>query len=175
MKTIKIKVYQFSELSEDAKQKAIENLSDINVDPDWWDCTYEDAETIGLEITEFDLGRNRHCKGEFINDSEDVAKKIIAKHGESCETYKMATKFLAKILRIKKRKNDWPEDQRDDFVDSCDYVDQMEDANAEFLQSILEDYSIMLQKEYEYLTSEEAIIETIEANEYDFIENGERY
>jgi predicted transcriptional regulator len=31
----------------------------------------------------------------------------------------------------------------------------------------------MLQKEYEYLTSEEAIIETIEANEYEFTEKGE--
>ncbi|MFA5935033.1 MAG: hypothetical protein WC827_04060 [Candidatus Paceibacterota bacterium] len=28
---------------------------------------------------------------------------------------------------------------------------------------------------YEYQTSEEAIIETIKANKYDFIENGERY
>jgi len=30
----------------------------------------------------------------------------------------------------------------------------------------------MLQKEYEYQMSDEAIIETIEANEYEFTENG---
>ena len=43
---------------------------------------------------------------------------------------------------------------------------------AEFLKSILEDYSIILQKEYEYLTSREAVEETIEANDYHFTENG---
>jgi hypothetical protein len=48
-----------------------------------------------------------------------------------------------------------------------------EDIDANFLRSLLEDYRIMLQKEYEYLTSEETIIETIEANEYEFTEKGE--
>jgi hypothetical protein len=32
----------------------------------------------------------------------------------------------------------------------------------------LEDYSIILQKECDYLSSEESIIETIEANDYEF-------
>jgi hypothetical protein len=32
-----------------------------------------------------------------------------------------------------------------------------------------------LETEYDYLTSEEAIIETIEANEYEFTEDGELY
>jgi len=48
-----------------------------------------------------------------------------------------------------------------------------EDIDAEFLRSLCEDYRIMLQNEYEYLTSEEAIIETIIANEYEFTEEGE--
>jgi len=33
----------------------------------------------------------------------------------------------------------------------------------------------MLQKEYEYETSEEAIVETIKANEYEFTEDGNLY
>ncbi len=44
-----------------------------------------------------------------------------------------------------------------------------------FLNSLIEDYSIILQKESEYLMSNEAIIETIEANEYEFKANGDRY
>jgi hypothetical protein len=43
---------------------------------------------------------------------------------------------------------------------------------GEFLKSLLEDYRIILSKEYDYLTSRESIIETIEANEYEFDENG---
>jgi hypothetical protein len=44
---------------------------------------------------------------------------------------------------------------------------------SEFEESLIEDYSILLQKEYDYQTSEEAIIETIEANDYEFTEEGE--
>lgn len=57
MKTKSYNVYKFNELSEESQQKAIENLYDINVDYDWWESTHEDAKTIGLEITEFDIDR----------------------------------------------------------------------------------------------------------------------
>jgi hypothetical protein len=40
------------------------------------------------------------------------------------------------------------------------------------LKDILYEYLEMLRQEYEYQTSEEAIIETIEANEYTFLEDG---
>jgi hypothetical protein len=52
---------------------------------------------------------------------------------------------------------------------------QVEDMELEFLRSILEDYRILLQKDYDYQTSDEAIIETIQANEYEFTENGELF
>ena len=54
MKTIEIKLYTFSELSEDAKQKEIGSLYDINLDDDWWDNAYEDAKSIGVDIDSFD-------------------------------------------------------------------------------------------------------------------------
>ena len=66
MKTHTINTYSFNELSEEAQQKAIENLSDINVNFDWWNFTYEDAKNIGLKITSFDLDRRRHAKGQFL-------------------------------------------------------------------------------------------------------------
>ena len=40
MKTIETVVYDFDELSDEAKQKAINNLSDINVDYGWWEFQY---------------------------------------------------------------------------------------------------------------------------------------
>jgi hypothetical protein len=46
MKTRTINVYEFSELSDEAKEKAIEKLYDINVDYDWWDSNYEDFENL---------------------------------------------------------------------------------------------------------------------------------
>jgi len=58
------------------------------------------------------------------------------------------------------------EENEDDFDDDCD------DLDADFLKSLLEDYRIILSKEYDYLTGEEAIKETIQANEYEFTEGG---
>lgn len=149
-------VFSFDELDEDARQNALEKLWDINVDHEWWNFTFEDARNIGLKITEFDLDRNRYAKGEFIDPAPEVAEKILSDHGKDCETYKTAKAFLDTI------KEEYP---NNDY----DYDEIIE---KDFLYSLLEDYSIMLQKEYEYLTSEEAIIETIKANDYQFDKEG---
>src|SRR6188768_1413086 len=94
MRTIRVKLYQFDELSEAAKEKAISNLSDINVDHEWWDSTYMDAENIGLKLTSFDLDRNRHAKGEFLLAVAEVAQNIFNEHGKECTTYLTADKFM---------------------------------------------------------------------------------
>jgi len=168
----KTEVYPFGELTDDAKQTALEQLADINVDHEWWDFTYEDAANVGIKITGFDLGRGSYCHGDFTLDVEEIANKIIAEHGESCETYKTAIEFLAEIYNLR---NDFM--LSDDDLDEEDFElsDTYEDAVDEFKYSILEDYRIMLQHEYEYMTSEEAIIETIEANEYEFTADGKLY
>jgi len=171
MRTIETTVYNFSELSEEAKEKAISYLSDINVDHDWFDYIYDDAKNIGLEITEFDLDRASYAKGNFMYDAKYTADNIIREHGAHCDTAKTAQDYLVtlktetdKVLSEYSNK-ECPEDYLDDFLDT-------EDIDAEFLRSLLEDYRIMLSKEYDYLTSEAAIIETIEANEYEFLDNG---
>ena len=161
MKTKSYNVYKFNELSEPAKQKAIESLYNINTDYDWWSYTFEDAKTVGLKITGFDVDRGAYCKGEFLVSAKETAKLIIKNHGETCETYKDAKKYLADYDTLGPGLKTY-----DDVSDALDEL------NAEFLKIICEDYRIILHKEYEYLISEEAIVETIEANDYDFTENG---
>ncbi|MGD0340536.1 MAG: hypothetical protein ABSA76_02345, partial [Bacteroidales bacterium] len=155
-------LYSYSELSEEAKQKAIENLWDINIDYDWFDFTEEDARQIGLNIKEFDIDRASFVKGEFINSAPEVAEAIMQNHGKDCETYKTAKTFLDDLNALT--------GQYPNIEDAPE--DEMEELEDEFLKSICEDYRIILTKEYEYLTSEEAIIETIKANEYEFTEDG---
>ena len=172
METREYKVYKYDELTEEQQQKVLEIHAYIFVEHDWWDSMYEDAKNVGIKITGFDLVRNRHCTGNFIEYAEDTAKKIIAEHGESCETWGTATNYLAERAELVKKYSDGvfadivSDDNEYDFDKECEEID------AEFLRSILEDYSIMLQKEYEYMTSEEAIIETLRANDYDFTEDG---
>lgn len=171
--TVKTKVYQFSELIDEAKETAFEKLYDINVDYEWWDSIYDDAENIGIKITEFDIDRGSYCRGDFILDAEDVANKIIENHGKSCETWNTANEFIAVFEQGKKdheSANDYDPDY-ELFIESGYY----EEIIVEFRLSILEDYRIILQKQFEYLTSEEAIIDTIEANEYEFTADGKLY
>jgi len=165
MRTIETKVYLFNELNEAGKQNAI-NLNDvINVNFDWWECTYEDASNIGLKITSFDLDRGRHAEGNFIFEAKDVIDAILENHGESCETYKTATEFKKKLFPLIEKESKLE-------YRNYDLEAEIEDLTDEFLQSILEDYSIILQEESEYLQSDEYIIETIIANQYEFTEEG---
>lgn len=180
MKTITINLYEFSELSEDAQQKAIESLYGINVDHEWWDCTYEDAKTIGLKITSFDLDRSRHAEGEFIEYAIYTASLVLENHGETCETYKTSKEFDADYNELKTEHNKLEKILDEEYNDELnDKVIQLEndiyELKNQYLKDIIEDYSIMLQNEYEYLQSEESIKETINGNEFQFTENGNQY
>ena len=54
MKTIQLNLYEFAELEERAKEKAIEADRYINVDYRWWDFIYDDfisiCETLGITV-----------------------------------------------------------------------------------------------------------------------------
>jgi hypothetical protein len=167
VETTSRELYKFEELSEDAQDKAIEKLWDLNVDHDWWQFTYEDAENIGLKITEFDIDRGSYARGNFEDCAGTTAKKIIAEHGPECETVATAKNYLQELQAVIEKNAIENKDEKypEDFLDT-------KDIDREFLRSLLEDYRIMLSKEYDYLTSREAIIESIEANEYEFLDNG---
>ncbi len=174
MRTIETKVYTFSELSEDAKEKAIQNLSDINVNYNWWEFTYSDAEEIGLKITGFNLDRNRHCTGKLIDDAYCVARSIVNLHGKDCGTYKLANELINGTNELVKKHSDGIKINSVAEGNEWEFDKEVEELEREFAKDLLECYSVMLQNEYEHLTSDEAIIETIEANGYEFTESGKR-
>lgn len=171
MRIVRTKVYKFSELSEDAKNVALQSMYDINVNYDWWQYIYEDAANVGLEIAGFDLDRNRHATGSFNLASCEVAQNIFNNHGIGCNTFDTATNFMDEWQPIF---NDYMNESSENY-ESRESETQLQDIEDEFLKSLLEDYSIILQKECEYLQSETAIIQTIESNEYEFLQNGKRF
>lgn len=172
MKTIKTKVYEFAELTDAAKEKARDWYREHALDYEWWDSTYYDAERVGLKITGFDLDRNRHATGKFIASAEECAHKIEKEHGDECETFKTAQAYLKERDEIV---NTAERDEDGEFVSQYDLDEKLDDADAEFLKSILEDYSIMLQNECEYLLSNESVDDCIIANQYTFTEAGKRF
>jgi hypothetical protein len=161
-------LYTFDELSEQAKEKAREWWREGALDYEWWDCIYEDAESIGLKIKDFDLYRGRSAEGEFFRCTVEVAERIKENHGETCETYATATAFL------KERETFMDGAEKDEYGDLATYKleGELEDIENDFLKSLLEDYAIMLQREYDYHLEDEQVDESIMSNGYEFTEDG---
>lgn len=172
MKTIETKVYEFDELNDAAKEKARDWYREGAFNGDWWDSTYEDAAMAGLKLKSFGLDRDLHATGEFTIPAAHVAEYILKNHGEQCETYKTTEAFIA---ACKKLDAITPKDSEGVPVDESTYDEAQDEQDAEFLKSILEDYSIILQKESEYLVSKECVDESIKANGYTFTETGKRF
>lgn len=166
-----IDAYKFAELSDEAKEKAINNW--LNGDMyDWWENVYKDAANVGIKITGFDIDGGSYCNIEFDDSVCDSAEKIKSNHGESCESWKTANDFLVERDSIV---STWGKDEDGELINEGDLDEKLDDIEDEFKKSISEDYRIMLQKKYEYLTSREYAIESIKANDYEFTEDGEMY
>ena len=148
--------FEYNELSEDAKRKAVQNMYDINVDHDWWDTVYENAAEIGCEIKGFDLGWAKTIdlmvQSRFYD--HDVAKKILENHGNGCDTYQVAASYLFR------------------WKFAADQDEFHEENTEDFQEKIAKCYLNALDQEYEYLTNDESIIESIGCNGYLFDEDG---
>jgi hypothetical protein len=164
MREITTKVYTFDELNETAKEKAIEWFAESYPDCDWWESTYEDAENIGIKITEFDTDYRGIIKFNWLQDEITVAKNIIREHGETCETYEAAAEYLS-FVDILAREQEITDDERDE---------REQELKENFEGNLKLCYLSMLKNELEYLQSREHIIETIQINEFEFTEDGRR-
>lgn len=175
MKTIQTTVYEYSELSEKAKAAARNWWLESGGLDDWWRCTYEDAEQIGLKLTSFDLCSAsfvRNLEGHFIVSAIECSEAIFREHGEHCDTYKTAKAFDAANDALPELPSEDSPEYGEIERRLCESVDANE---ADFLDALLRDYAKLLQQQLEYMESEEAIAETLTANEYTFTESGKRF
>ena len=170
MKIKKIKIYEFDELSDTAKKKAIENLWDCNVDYEWWEHIYDSARSMGVVITSFDT--DRHEIGLKIMDCEEVAKNLSIEYLTTSPLYKIGNKFVDDRIELVKKYSTAPsrdvvdEEHFEAFDLALDYLE------CDFTEELRNEYLSMLRKEFEYQTSEEQIIETIKANGWTFTIEG---
>ena len=135
-----IKTYlKFTELSEAQQNKVIDKLSDLNTDHDWYEYIYEDYMSKLKALGFYDI------KFEFSGFwSQGDGASFTAKHKRGT-IYKSSR---------------------------CSHSGTMRCDESEILLVVARRIAGKLYKSlysnYEYLTSKEAIIETIEANDYEF-------
>ena len=168
MKTVKVKVYEYAELNDEAKEKALDwFLNACANDAMWWEDTKEDAKTVYIKLVGVDVGRGCSIEGSLTQSPSAVAQKIVSEHGPKCETHKTAKAFL-----------DWEakhghESDHDDD-ETTQWFDERENMEETFEHDILEDYLSMARRNFEYEQSKEYLEEGIEANGYTFTEDGKR-
>jgi hypothetical protein len=153
MKTINVKLFSFPELSNSAKKHAISDLFDINTE-DWYDCIYEDASSVGLIITGFDLDLNIISTRHEITMLESI-DKVKAKHGKKCDTFILACDYLKKY--------------------QSEFRGELEKIEETYFHKLGVEYYRLLSQQYDYLTSDKEIIKTIEANDLYFTKDGKVY
>ena len=164
MKTIEINVYKFKELDKQTKEKVIENYRYINVDDfQWYDWIKDDFNRLGLEIQEFDLGRRNYAK-IYIENFEDTSKNIIEEFGDSVLIKQTAKNYINEYEKIQAN-----------FKEDEDIEREVELLDEQYEKEYSEDILSYLRSNYDWETSDEAIYQTIEANDYDFTTNGKIY
>ena len=181
MREVTVKVYAFAELSDDAQERALNEFRDINVEHDWWtDGAYYTIRTagklIGLDIGDIHFDPYLYCifdaDYEYVRGAAKAVKAEFPRADDLCK--------VAKDLQALQKRHFYSlscavTEGRDANRYSCFRFG--EDYECEDLGDILDDFAhwarILLRDEYKYLTSDEAVQEAIDANEYEFTADGE--
>ena len=194
MRTIETQVYSFNELSERAQQTAIENNYDINVFDSFWYEDTEEAQRFIIEnkgFTDVDIrfsGFSSQGDGASFTGFVDLEKFII-ENGLN-DKYKRILPFIGngidyngEITRsgrhVHERSTslylsaDVRSNPNNDYKNIYALLDNLETEIEETIIDLSKQAYKALNDCYKHLTSDEAIKETLIANEYEFTIDGE--
>jgi hypothetical protein len=197
MRTIEITAYKFDELQNDAKEKAMDWYRDGNLDYDWWDCVYdsfkEKSKEVGFDVTKmyfsgfWSQGDGAMFEYDYIDD------KLRMLFIDSLKLTPMRKQWLINNTTISGKGKHrghynhekccahsiyWEVDNGDlhwstnfyKWIES--FSDELEEYVIDLYEELCGDLYSSLEKEYEYLQSDEVVKESIIANDYEFDEYG---
>ena len=193
MRTIETKIYTFNELSDEAKQKAIEKYYYTNVEyHDWSEWIREDfiSQTKDFEVDNV-LFSGFHSQGdgamfEYSSISQELFNEAI--NSLNIPNYKKSAMIKGGYVNAKGNQLGHYFHEKScnhifDFeTNNCDHDNigdlfydnsiELESFVTNSYEDIAKELYRSLEKSYEYLTSEESITETLVENEYEFTEEG---
>lgn len=185
-----VTAYKFDELSPSAKKKAIEEFVDINVHDLWYESQYDDFKAIG-EILGITIDKiyfsgfssqgdgacftgNYSFKKGCLTALQSYAPEDITLHEIAIKLVQLQSKYFYGLsARIKHSGHYYHA-----YCTDISIQGRGEESNAacteltELLRSFMQWMYRSLYEEYYYITSEEAVIETIISNDYDFTIDG---
>jgi hypothetical protein len=169
MKTVSINVYNFSELSDKAKQNAMSNL--MPEDASWAEYIEDDMKEIEVELTAWDIERGNYVTLK-ITDSHRTADLILKSHGKDCGTYRVATTFVREWSELVARFSDGVNTDVVAEENEREFDRQADELEYEFKADLQNLTLKSLHDEWVNVTSESYIAELAEINEYEFDADG---
>lgn len=194
MRTIETKVYTFDELSDEAKQVALDRHREINAHDGWWDPIYDGlhnkAEEAGFEVEDIYFsgfwsqgdgamftysGFNENMLKGFVAqlDLSEEDKVIILSQADTCgkgihRGHYYHEKSCDHYSTLDSTNPDWEY--------ATDLIEGLDGAFENYVIEVYEDLCGELYKDleeyYNELTSDEYVAEMLIDNEYEFTENG---
>jgi hypothetical protein len=186
-------------LSKTIQAEVIEKSRDINTDyVQWHDGVFEDTKTIGklmgIDITNiFYPGFSSQGDGACFEGKYEYAKDSVKKLKDYAPQDKELHRIVEALYQVQKlnfyritasvkhsghyyHKRCTDIDVYADYKTHDDYADN---ATSETVSELLRDFMAWIYKtlsdEYDFLSSDEQIIESIESNEFHFLKDGKRF
>jgi hypothetical protein len=152
MRTVTTNIYEFSELSEKAQARVLSHYEGYLMDLDFWatDIKYDALETALINLWDM----------TFTSTAKESASRVISEHGESTLTFAIAQKFLFDLEALESSEADATE------------IQELED---DYLEAMRAEYNRMYENTCGEMCSSEALIDHMEANEWEFLEDGTRW
>lgn len=196
MRIIETQAYQFTELSEQAKQKALDKAREWQADDNFWhEYVIDDAKEIGkllgididkIYFSGFSSQGDGACFTGHYEYVKGAAKKIQEYAPKDEELHSIAERLQAIQKRhfyglsasIKHRGYYYHSGCTDiDVYKNGNYLyseaeQEAEEEIKDLLREFMDWVYSKLEREYEWLTSDEQVQEMIQANGYEFDEDG---
>ena len=204
MRTIETKVYQYEELSEQAKENARNSLRDrlsgnrIEIESDDYRNTLKKIEGIfGIKVRDWSVNgySPTYFRFYFVNLDEDIENepKFLLRYLNrdvlpciDCRKTYYAKNYYENHKKRKSRilsypKYDfcitgaWTDIAVDDALNNIKESIMQGKSARDFVRDMLDNFFKQWNRDYEYAYSDESIEDEIVNNEYEFLENGKPY
>lgn len=198
---IETEVFTYDELSDAAQERARDWYREGGLDYDWWDATYDDfariCDILGIEL-ECSTGPASRWSIYFSGFyHQGSGSSYVARYSYAKGASKAIREYAPKDNELQAITDRLQRVQQAAFYGLCasvstgrgyggdtrvsvdvehvsryDVTAEEEDGITEALTDLNHWLFTMLEREYEYLTGDEAVTEAIQANEYEFDEDG---
>lgn len=180
-------VYRFEELPERMQQKVLEDLWDINLAGNWYESTLElSQETLRSSGFENSKIFYEGAWGGICFDAVVNLEKVIQHLGDKRFTrlLPLVREGYISAIILTTPNSSYYSQCKTRYIELFNDFDSAEYKRVYALCGLLAQYTEALrlrlcleiqkevEKDYKFLTSKEMVIETIQANEYEFLDNG---